>query len=546
MRRKLGVETLSRLNIEPLESRRVMAAVVADGPALYASVDPQAIATRDAAYWPFSSDSPWNTSIGSTANFGTIESPVYRSGGGAALNVTNWSIPVFIANPTDPVKNFYDDDTGKTIVASIHTPANAAQDPQSDGTLVIIDGTTAVEMWRAHKLSDGSWSASQTTVTDLTSSNVYSTYHGVRAGGMSVLAGLIRKDELANLDIEHALAVAVDPKALNRNAPGGKAFVWPASWADGYTNLGGNYSTSGNLYMGSLLAIPPSVNINSLGLSPQGLALAKALQNYGAYITETGGANIAYYAEPAASGIVERGLASQLAKLTPYLQAVTNNGPATVGGGGTHLPAAPPIGDGTVTSPPVATTFTISGTVTGQNGLPQAYATVYLLDANMQNPRAVRTNSQGHYEVLDVAPGMWTVGAIPRTYVRLQTAVQVSDSNLIVNFSPGVVSALPGPAAAVGAPSIQVFSVSGVVTDVKGSPVSGIQVQLRSGTMVERTLATDQRGRYAFTNLVANDYRIVAGGRGTGYGRSESILTVDADAKLDLSLTPKGSGRDKP
>ncbi len=39
--------------------------------------------------------------------------------------------------------------------------------------------------------------------------------------------------------------------------------------------------------MGTYLAIPGDVDLTGLGLSPQGLMLAKAAQDYGVYVTDT-------------------------------------------------------------------------------------------------------------------------------------------------------------------------------------------------------------------------------------------------------------------
>jgi hypothetical protein len=299
-------------------------------------------ATRDAAHWPFASDSPWNTALGSEANYATIMSPKFSPTKGANFNVSSWSIPVYTALPTDPWRSFFDADAPTKIIAMLRTPTNAAPDTQADGTLAVIDGAQAVEMWQARKLSNGNWTASAAVLTDLTGRGFYDSYHGIRAGGMSALGGLIRRDELLALNIPHALAIAVQPLALNRNAPGGKAWVWPASWADGTTNPGGSYSTGGNLHMGSLLAIPPSVRLDTLGLSPQGLAIARALQDYGAYISETGGGNVIYYAEPASADIVTTD-GGELGKLTPYLKVITHHTAVDIGGGGVRRanPAPP-------------------------------------------------------------------------------------------------------------------------------------------------------------------------------------------------------------
>jgi len=59
--------------------------------------------------------------------------------------------------------------------------------------------------------------------------------------------------------------------------------VWPATNVDG---VFGAYS--GNIPMGSLWVIPSGVDLNSLGLSsPEAIAYAKAIQQYGAYVVDS-------------------------------------------------------------------------------------------------------------------------------------------------------------------------------------------------------------------------------------------------------------------
>jgi len=391
--------------------------------------------TRNPASWPFSSDSPWNVSLGSGANYGTISSSKYSSSGGAYLNVTQWSYPVFVAANTDRLVNFYDSD-GNQLIASGRCPSNAAPDPSDDGSMIVINGAEAVEMWRAFRVvSGGDWYASAMTLTDLTGTGFYSSYHGTRAGGMSSVGGLIRRDELVNLNIPHALAIAMQPTALNRNTPSGKAWVWPASWADGVSSPGSSYSTNGNLYMGSLLAIPPSVNINSLGLGTQGLAVAKALQDYGAYITDTGGGNVIYFAEAAANSAIQSSLRNDLAKLTPHLRVVTNNTAASVGGGGTRRrPAAPPLSLSAPTTPTTPTNPTptqgaaIQGTIRNSRGTAISAARVVLYSSSGQFLATISSDSNGNYRFGNLSTGTFNVNVSAYRYDTLQRSTTISSS----------------------------------------------------------------------------------------------------------------------
>ena len=103
---------------------------------------------------------------------------------------------------------------------------------------------------------------------------------------MPAFAGAVRPGELTN-GIKHALALIVGANFLSR-APGG-GWVWPATAADGGWESSYVGQDITNLYMGSLVAIPRTLDINSLGLAlPQSVTLARALQQYGAYAVDRG------------------------------------------------------------------------------------------------------------------------------------------------------------------------------------------------------------------------------------------------------------------
>ena len=185
--------------------------------------------------------------------------------------------------------------------------------------------------------------------------------HG--GSGLSSLGGTIRLNELVpGGQIRHALKVNLDAAADLYPSPG---FRWPAirhnSCAPGC--YGGSVPA---LEMGSLLAIPAGVNITALGLeTAPGRMLAWTLQNYGAYVadntarsvfsieTEDGpnGAVVNQFQQtwgypfqaPAGSGTP---WSHDINVILANLAVVANNGPPSIGGGGTPLqPLAPPIGN---------------------------------------------------------------------------------------------------------------------------------------------------------------------------------------------------------
>ncbi len=290
---------------------------------------------RDPALWPFEANDPWNHALGSGAQYTTITGN-FKHNGFAGVNCTHWSHPVFIATASDPVHSI----TSPGFNGSIHVPANARPDPESDAHLHIIDETHTyvVETWGATVDGSGNISALAGFQNALKGPGVYPTNHGVRAYGGSAIGGLIRKGELTN-GIPHALAISMYGNYLNRNGPGGHCYVWPASTCDG--GNGSGYSSTGNLFMGSLLAIPPEVDITALGYGTSGpnYQAAKALQDYGGYIVDQSGGDFILYVEPAANS--ETTNFSPQA-VVPLLKVVTNNTPTSIGGGGTPRRPEPP------------------------------------------------------------------------------------------------------------------------------------------------------------------------------------------------------------
>ncbi|MGD9723014.1 MAG: carboxypeptidase regulatory-like domain-containing protein [Pirellulales bacterium] len=449
---------MRKLKLEALEARSLLAAAVtipfvgplADPTAatepLAVAVAPQAAIARDPALWPFASGDPFNTPLGSGAQYVAETSPVFDPSGGANLNVRNWSHPVYIASATDPIVTITapnSDILQPALNVQVRVPADATPDAQTDGSLHIIDPThqTVVELWRAVRQSNGNITATAGIVNDLTGPATFNkgtslNWHGIRAGGMSGIAGLIRREELQSLNIPHALAIAVRPTALNYFAPGGGHWVYPASWSDNPGPTNRSYGTSGNLYMGSLLAIPPDVNINSLGLSPQGLAVARALQDYGAYITDTGGGNVIYYAERGAADIVTTS-GNELGRLTPYLRVVANNGPNSIGGGGVRrrdpAPAFEPDEGSQVSVSGIVLPLSASRRTTTTPG-----ATVLLYDAGGTLVATTFTDLSGRYSFQGLIAAPYTLRVRIPGFQVLEVSAQLDSEQTLVLLRTGI------------------------------------------------------------------------------------------------------------
>jgi hypothetical protein len=299
--------------------------------------------TRDPALWPFASDSPWNTPLGDGARYAAIRSPGFDPTAGARINTRQWSHPVFIAQADDPTVALHLRGQSRPVRVQ-RVPPQAQPDPMADGTLLLIDvpRRSVVELWRAERVGSDRIVAEAVVVNALTGMGLDSAWHGVRASGGSALGGLIRQGELEH-GLGHVLALAVPPQALNRHGPQGNAWVWPAASAD--DGDGRRYGTTGNLHLGSLLALPPEVALDTLSLQPgPETALAKTLQDFGACITDTvrAGGPVAFQGEPAVHDSAARIRPEALRTLVERLQVVVNHTPHSVGGGGQRrAPRAP-------------------------------------------------------------------------------------------------------------------------------------------------------------------------------------------------------------
>ncbi len=245
------------------------------------------------------------------------------------VNAGQWSQPIYIASSSDPMGVILPDNVSLRVPAGA-TPSEPAG---GDQNLHIIDPTHRVgdEMWSASG-SGATWHAGYHVRTDLTGSGMGQ--GGVRAFGGSVFGGMIRSFDLDRGEIRHALAVAIERPSLRRGP------VWPAISEDSWAAS----AYRGNVPMGTLLAIPAGVDVTSLGLSAQGLMLARALQRYGAYVSDSTEGGVLFYAEPSSESKIAP-MRDDVAEIAALLRVVTNNSPTSVGGGGTPLaPFAPPLG----------------------------------------------------------------------------------------------------------------------------------------------------------------------------------------------------------
>ena len=329
------------------------------------TTQPPAPGTRDATLHPFRSDSVWNLPIGTEATFADTTDPATRDFIATninGMNINTWanwdtySHPITFASSSDPWATVTDyNDSSRS--GSYYIPSAAAIATGTDRHMHIINParTFIDEAWDVTRQSSTAYRVGRHHKIDLYGNGI-GPQNGVRAYGGSAIGGLIRGWETNPSHpkytgkIQHALAVAVDRVQLyysggwsgyDANGYGtAKGYVWPATEQD----WGSETNYKGNVPMGAYFAIPPSVDINALGLSPQGKMVAQALQDYGAYVTDATGATVAFYLEPTAPSSFVTALRNDLPLIRSKMRRVTNNSSSTPNGPGTRrVPLLPDL-----------------------------------------------------------------------------------------------------------------------------------------------------------------------------------------------------------
>jgi hypothetical protein len=266
---------------------------------------------------PFSDQSPWNTPIATDAgvdpdsaaliaDFSTISGQTT-----IWINIQQYSVPVYwVDSTTTPLVSVMATDIGGTGfrggaasdsvapgsgMAPIPAGAMAAQG--TDRHMSIVDRVAGTEwgLWNAAPAQTGAgWSAGVAATQDLAGDGVrppersspWWAGHGPRACGFGVIAGLITADEIRAGAIEHALVIAY-PHIRSRY------YTPPASSAQGTTSEA--IATRGIL-CGGRIQLDPALDVTTLGLGPAGVAIARALQKYGAFVGDFSGA-VSLYAD---------------------------------------------------------------------------------------------------------------------------------------------------------------------------------------------------------------------------------------------------------
>ena len=212
---------------------------------------------------------------------------------GPWINTTQYSVPVYTVGPTVPAVRVTLDSYAPQLqadLAAVPIPASAQAAAGSDAQIVIYQPSsdTMWELWVARHAADGwhaAWGGKMTNVSS--NPGYFPNPYGATATSLPLVGGLITLNELATGHIDHALAVALPNTAAG-------AFTWPAQRTDGH-DTGVDAIPAGTRFR-----IDPGLDLTKLGLTPTGLAIARAVQRYGMVVRDTGGCFAFYGEDPGA------------------------------------------------------------------------------------------------------------------------------------------------------------------------------------------------------------------------------------------------------
>ena len=278
-----------------------------------------------ASTFAFNVGAPWGVSVADTVGSDPLRTIIGRSVGGEGVS----GLPVTIRIPKDGFK----------------TRIGLNDNGNTDGVAVIYDRSTG----RSHQLRQYNWNNGRPSAGQYKTWDIKGLGHGTRMGdrlgtsasGVAALFGILRGHEIntPGHKIQHALQMVL-PRKGRCNIMLSRQIQLPAVSRD--SSAGRANENTGNIPYGALLALPPSVNIASLGLSEPGRRLAEAIQDYGIYAVDGGGCQNGairtdQHVDPKTLATLKR----DAPKIYRHIRMVLNNdvlGSPTAGGGAPRAP----------------------------------------------------------------------------------------------------------------------------------------------------------------------------------------------------------------
>ena len=236
---------------------------------------------------PFAADSPWNAPIDESPNLDEASddmvSALLEDGGAVAL-LYDYGVPVYEVDGDTPAVEVECTQTGwgECPLESdpVPVPEGATPSAGSDGAMVVVDHATGrvYDFWQVRSTGSG-WEASWGTWTDIdgdgTGGEAGGATGGATGAGVNLFAGLVRTDEIEEGRIEHALALVSDNSCPD-------VYRYPATKTDGHAE------DLPCIPQGARVQLDPTIDVSAIpGITPGEVAVARALQEYGAYLRDS-------------------------------------------------------------------------------------------------------------------------------------------------------------------------------------------------------------------------------------------------------------------
>lgn len=246
---------------------------------------------------PFASTSAWNSLIpaapaldpNSGAQVAWLSGTVSATANPAVANLYNYGVPIWEADAATPK---YKIDCVKAWgtcgleLELVPVPDGATATPvEKDGAMVVVDASTnrSYEFYEGQKLNSV-WQAGWGGVLSTVGDGVGTAANSATGSAVSRLAGVVRISEIKAGVIDHALVFSTDNACTS-------TFRYPAAKTDGRSNR------SDCVPEGARIQLDPSIDVDALPMTSGERIVAKALQRYGAYAIDNGGAKMAFIFE---------------------------------------------------------------------------------------------------------------------------------------------------------------------------------------------------------------------------------------------------------
>jgi len=242
---------------------------------------------------PYTAASSWNIAIPSNPLIDSNNSHIVSLlTGSFGSDPTQYTFPVYIVNSSTPMQNVSFSSVwrevleigGSTTSGGTHQipiPAGAKPASGTDANIIVWNPDTGDEwgLWGFNGAAP--YTARNGYHYNTNWSGVPVNTKGPRGSGLPYLGGLVRKWEIDQGHIDHAIAFATQ-----NNGP---TWVYPANNSDG--------GVSGGIPEGTRLQLDPSLtdaDFTAWGLSTAGKIMARAMQKYGMIVTDKSGHPKAY------------------------------------------------------------------------------------------------------------------------------------------------------------------------------------------------------------------------------------------------------------